>query len=263
MRYVPKKLVITADISRGKSSYLELFKLVVGVGLAAICAFTLLGFAADLVADRIPERLEMKMGFHLDSKIRETDSLYPQYQRTEELFQALSTKSGLRPLNYRLVFLDIPTPNAVAVPGGVVGVTRGLLNLVKSDEGLAMVLGHELGHHQSRHVLKSLGRSLLWISAISIFMEGYAVDSAQYLVQMFSASHSREQEYEADRIGFKLAKKQLGTADSYLEFFEKVHANYEEGESQWGDLFRSHPYTLDRIRRLKSMMKDVSSEDIR
>lgn len=257
MRHVPKKLAVTADISRGKSSYLEWSKLVVGVGLVTSCVFILLGFAADLVADRIPEKLEMNMGFHLDSNIRETDSLYPQYQRTEELFQALSTKSGLRPLNYRLVLLDIPAPNAVALPGGIVGVTRGLLNLVKSDEGLAMVLGHELGHHQSRHVLKSLGRSLLWITAISVFTEGYSMDSAQYLVQMFSASHSRYQEYEADRIGFELAKRQFGTADSYLEFFEKVHANYEQGERQWGDLFRSHPYTQDRITRLKSMMKDV------
>ena len=258
MRHVPKKLTVTADISRGKSSYLEFLKLVVGVGLATVCAFTLLGFAADLVAERIPETLEMKMGFHLDSKIRETDSVYPQYQRTEELFQALSTTSGLRPLNYRLVFLDIPTPNAVALPGGVVGVTRWLLNLVKSDEGLAMVLGHELGHHQSRHVLKALGRSILWICTVSLIAEGYSIDSAQYLVQMFSASHSRDQEYEADRIGFELAKHQFGTAESYLEFFEKVHANYEQGESQWGDLFRSHPYTLDRIARLQGMMKEAS-----
>lgn len=263
MRHVPKKLTVTADISRGKSSYSEFCKLMLGLGLTTICAFTLLGFAADIVADRIPEELEVNMGFHFDSQISTDDSVYPQYRRTEELFKGLSHAPSLRPLDYRLVFIDIADPNAVALPGGIVGVTRGLLNLVKTDEGLAMVLGHELGHHQARHVLKSLGRSLLWIAALSVLTEGYSMDSAQYLVQMFAASHSREQEYEADHIGFELAKSQFGRADTYLEFFEQIHATYEQGQTQWGDLFRSHPYTLDRIRRLKSMMKEVSSEDIR
>ena len=58
----------------------------------------------------------------------------------------LAVHASLSDVPYRFQIVDMPEPNAFALPGGYVYVSRGLLALVNSEDELAGVIGHEIGH---------------------------------------------------------------------------------------------------------------------
>lgn len=251
MKHVAKELKDTVDISRGVSPKYEFAKLLVLLGVAFVVGYAVLGVVADTIAEQIPERLEAKLFAGMEAHAPKKGFVAEKYQRAEQLFERLVRAGSLRPLPYKLLYVDINEPNAFAIPGGGVGVTRGLLELVEHEEGLAMVLGHELGHQQKRHVLRSIGRSLIWAVIQAYVLEESSGAASSLVIHMMSSAHSRAAEYEADSIGLQLASKVLGPSDSYLEFFEKIHEQYENGENRWSFLLRSHPLTVDRMKRLR------------
>lgn len=111
-----------------------------------------------------------------------------------------------------IVFKD-STANAFALPGGKIGVHTGLLTVAKTQNQLATVLGHEVGHVIARHgnerVSEALGLQLLSTAAAVTFKDkayqpailaGLGI-GAQYGIVL---PHSRGQESEADLIGLDL-----------------------------------------------------------
>src|SRR6185369_13593830 len=64
-------------------------------------------------------------------------------------------------LPYSCEVVDDPTPNAFALPGGPIFVTRGLMDMMDSEAELATVLGHELGHVNARHTAQQITKSQL------------------------------------------------------------------------------------------------------
>ncbi|MDQ5873215.1 MAG: M48 family metalloprotease, partial [Acidobacteriota bacterium] len=57
--------------------------------------------------------------------------------------------------------VDSNEPNAYALPGGKLSITRGLISKMESEDQLASVLGHEIGHVTARHSVVSASRSQL------------------------------------------------------------------------------------------------------
>lgn len=117
---------------------------------------------------------------------------------------------------WRFVVLDDPVPNAFALPGGHVYVTRGLLALVNSEDELAGVVGHEIGHVLGGHGGKriTLGAPFAVLTGITSFATGLVLprlgqavaEGGSALSQgLVIAPYSRQQEREADRIGQELA----------------------------------------------------------
>lgn len=141
--------------------------------------------------------------------------------RAEKIFQRLLGHPGLRPLPYRLFLVPMSEPNAFAIPGGAVGVTQGLLGDIKSEAGLALVLGHELGHHQARHPLKRVGRMLVFSVARALLFgarDTFLVDRSLAIVD---SSYSRGQERQADAFGLRLAHDVYGHTEGSLEFLRE------------------------------------------
>ncbi len=68
-----------------------------------------------------------------------------------ELGERLARHSPRRNVTYRFYVADMPEPNAFALPGGYIYVSRGLLALANSEDELANVIGHEIGHVAARH----------------------------------------------------------------------------------------------------------------
>ncbi len=117
------------------------------------CIYWTVGLTANLVARRISDEQETKWfsGERVVSLVGldvvdGTDVL--DFSRCKDLLSAMTAGGSLRQLPYNMHLSNSKTPNAFAVPGGHIIVTQGLLDLVKSDMGLAMVLAYELGHHQ-------------------------------------------------------------------------------------------------------------------
>ena len=126
-----------------------------------------------------------------------------------EVFARLAAQSQRPEVEYTLTVLNSREANAFSLPGGFVFITRGLLNLIGSDEAqLAAVLAHEIAHVEKKHgvnaVLRQLGLSVLAeVGAAALdFLSGDLLRLAGVtLVQMLQAGWGREAEFEADAVG--------------------------------------------------------------
>jgi beta-barrel assembly-enhancing protease len=251
MRFVPKPLVDSADASAGREqlqSSLRFALLVIAVLLGSWLA---LGWLADAMAQRLPDAWERKLAFspagsNLDD---------PRASEIGSIAAFLQIDEPLRALDYRIAVLDLPEANAFAFPGGGMAVTRGLLDLQLSEKAMAFVLAHELGHHQLRHTLRSLGRALLLRVALSLvgFHDGGAGLQASF--QAAERSFSRSQELAADRFALELVIRRYGDADGALAFFESQAE--APSTSAWLDWLGTHPAAKERIAALRRAEAEI------
>ena len=255
MKFVPKKLEETADVSKGKSTPGDFFRNVLaGVSILLLLYFAL-GLASDVLIANMSEETEAEWFSWTDS-ILESEITSG---RALEIFERLRSDESLRPLPYKLYGLDFPKPNAAAVPGGAVGVSSSLLSEVTSEKGLAMVLAHELGHHQHRHCLKRLGRSILIRGLMAILLGETEAGTVNLFLQLAESGYSRGQEREADEFGMRLVQSIYGDTEGCLEFYELIERKYRDGKSPWSLFHRSHPLTADRIVYLRKLQKDLTT----
>ncbi|HSL72783.1 MAG TPA: M48 family metalloprotease, partial [Longimicrobiales bacterium] len=122
----------------------------------------------------------------------------------------LAAQSERPNLPWSFGVLDDPTPNAFALPGGPVYITRGLLSLMDSEAELAAVLGHEIGHITARHSVSQISRAQLAQLGLGVGM--ILVPSLQGLgnvlgtgMQLLFLKYGRDDERQADDLGFKYA----------------------------------------------------------
>ena len=116
-----------------------------------------------------------------------------------------------RSLPYEFIIIDDSTPNAWALPGGKIGINRGLLVRLNSEAELAAVLSHEIVHAAARHSAKSIERGLLMGSVLNaagaalessnVNYAGIVQDGARLGSQMLLQSYGREAELESDAYG--------------------------------------------------------------
>ncbi len=162
--------------------------------------------------------------------------------------------------------VDQREPNAFALPGGHVYITRGLLALLNSEDELAGVLGHEIGHVTARHSTKRIGAAVLTApvtiatgiagSALGIVspLLGNIVSGTGEVVTgaLVLAPFSREQEHEADELGQSLAAKagyDPGALARALQTLERDVALLGGKKSSFHFL-DDHPLTPDRVTRI-------------
>ncbi len=174
----------------------------------------------------------------------------------ERVGQSLGRVSHRPDLPYRFVVVNDSTPNAFALPGGFIGITRGLLLHMENEAQLAAVLGHEVGHVTARHSVQGLQRGALYGVALGVL--GGVTGEASYgpLAQqageltaaLLDRSHSREQERESDRLGIDymvLAGYDPRGAVQLQEIFFRMEGG---SDARWiQGLFRTHPFSRDRM----------------
>ena len=102
---------------------------------------------------------------------------------------------------YRAYVIDYGGPNAMALPGGVVLVTRGLLATVNSESELVSILAHELGHIERGHCFDAVRFELLARKVGADTLGALADFAAQVLLRH---SYSKTVEHEADEYSFEL-----------------------------------------------------------
>jgi Zn-dependent protease with chaperone function len=187
------------------------------VGLAAALYFAwqaLIPLAADAVAQRIPRDAEKALGTGalkgMDRWLFKTSKLESsELSAVRTVFDELAARAGLTDA-VELQFRDM-VPNALALPGGTVIVTDGLVQLFKADPRLlAGVIAHELGHIQHRHSLRHLlagSASALIVGALMGDVSGVSALATSAPLLLTTLHYTREAEVEADRYAFDLLKK--------------------------------------------------------
>ena len=152
--------------------------------------------------------------------------------------ERLARQAPPRAFTYRFQIVDQWSPNAFALPGGAVFVSRGAVALTSSEDELAGVLGHEIAHVALRHAAarQAVERSL------GPFALGFG--GARYL-----AAFSREQESEADEAGQRIAAAAGYDPRGLATFLQKLR-NSERlllGASRLPTFFDTHPSTGTRF----------------
>jgi predicted Zn-dependent protease len=147
------------------------------------------------------------------------------------------------------------TPNAFALPGGGIVINKGLLEEIKTEEGMSFVLAHEMGHLVQRHHMRSMGMGFLQIVLSWIFpMDTVAVWGL--FEKIFTSAYSREQEATADLYALKVMKKLYGSVQGAEEFFENIKNHPQEKFHRALWLTSSHPMTESRIQNIKTHQKN-------
>ena len=146
-----------------------------------------------------------------------------------------------------------PQVNAVALPGGTVLLFSGLVSRLRSENELAMLLGHEAGHFAARDHLKGLGaRGGPWGLPSSLFGTQDGVPAfLKSLVGVSSLHFSRAQEEAADSFGPR-GERAVRTCRRGRDLFATLAG--EEHRSELGGWFSTHPSPDSRLARLDGLI---------
>lgn len=198
------------------------------------------------------------------------------------------------PYNYSFTVVDVQQINAFAMPAGTIFVTAPLLAMAENEAELASVVAHEIGHVVARHAAERMyvmekAQKKTWLYAAGGAVVGAAAglglgallcekgDAAclakaaalggvvgaggGLLAQKYSfLVNSREDEMEADRIGFRLAvaagydKNQVGRFYEKLLEMEKSGGKTDDGVMRnLSDAFSTHPPSDERVKQMNEL----------
>jgi Zn-dependent protease with chaperone function len=227
--------------------------LIVGLTAIFVGIALLLVFLIELVLFFVPAEAEAKLfSGWMPEDVVTVDSEDEQRQLTQTLVDQLSSHWDEAPYDFRVEVDESDTANAMALPGGLIVVTQGLLDEVESENELAFVLGHELGHFRNRDHLRALGRGVV----VSLFfavitgndVAGLGIKAADLTLRGFS----RGQETKADEFGLSLVQAEYGHVNQASRLFERWAEEYGNATSLVTYL-STHPQPGDRAEKLREI----------
>ncbi|KAF7318822.1 Peptidase-M48 domain-containing protein [Mycena chlorophos] len=153
-----------------------------------------------------------------------------------------------------LVVNDPKFVNAFAAPG-LVCVSTGIMPVAGDEEGLAAVIGHEIGHVVMRHSAEHLSKmKLLWPIMMLMWAAGIDPLATQAMSHFFYfLPHSRSLETEADLVGIKLIARACYHPIAAPRFFQNLQIR-ENGHVP--EFLSTHPSTPGRIAHLTTLVPE-------
>jgi predicted Zn-dependent protease len=237
----------------------------------------------DMAADWQRDLTRAPMQFTRISDEQETqigDELAQQYvsaepeqsaetRATEQYANAVGRRVAAhakRKLNYRFhLIADADLINAFALPGGHVFIGLGLLDQMTSEDELAFVLGHELEHIDHYHAVE---RVQIEAKLKSLNLDIVAA-VAEIPMSLWQAGYSKDQEFEADREGLRIAAAAGYSPQGAVKIMERlgklqceyvIHAETPTDELSQVAIdgltgyFRSHPLPSERLEQLNTVI---------
>jgi predicted Zn-dependent protease len=204
----------------------------------------------------ISESQEIQMGQQAAGEVEQSIGLVPDpalQQYVHEIGIRLASASERPELPWSFKVVDDPSPNAFALPGGPIYVTRGLLTLMDSEADLAAVLGHEIGHITARHAVTQISRAQL--AQVGLGLGSIFVPQIQSLGQVLGAGmqllflhYGRDAERQSDELGFRYSLSQGYDVREMDDVFEALRrVGEQEGRSPLPTWAASHPGPEERI----------------
>ncbi len=252
----------------------------------AVSANAVIAMAADAqrALSRAPMRLtrlsddeEIAVGKELaEGYSISAGKLSPEEQAIESYVQRVGHSVSLHahrhlPYSFHLV-PDRAMMNAFSLPGGPVYIGEGLLDLMTSEDELAVVLAHEIEHIDHYHCAERVQIE----ARLRNLKLGIVGAILQIPLQVWEAGYNKDEEFEADREGMRLAvlaNYSPYSAVSMFERFSKLHSEYvihaqspEEELSQLAiqslqGYFRSHPLPSERLAQANRLIAQERWQD--
>ena len=163
---------------------------------------------------------------------------------------------------------DPKTLNAFCLPGGKVAVYSGILPVTRDDNGLAVVLGHEIAHALARHGDERMSQGLI-AQFGGVALDALLAEKPAQVRQMYAAAYGtganvgvllpygRKQESEADRIGLVIMAKAGYDPGQAVGFWQRM-LEKSKGQSRPPEFLSSHPADETRIKDIQSWLPEAN-----
>lgn len=190
--------------------------------------------------------------------------------RLDKIGEKIAEISDRKDLKYYFKVVKDEGLNAFSLPGGFVYVNSGLMDIASNDE-LACVVGHEIGHIAARHAAKklqiSLGYQLIMGLALRNATSVELNRAVNTVFNLISLGYSREDERLSDRLAIKYALRSGFKPEGMITFFEKLkEEEKKKGLNYHIAFFESHPAIDERINNAKKEItlqkNSLSSQEI-
>ena len=136
--------------------------------------------------------------------------------------------------------------NAMINTDGSLYITSALLDMNLTEEELAFVLAHEIGHYANKDHLKSISKQTAFILfCLATGFDGNIGSVAQSVSEIELLSHSRQQEKRADMYANKMLIKLYGNNNGAKKFITRLKDN--EKTPEFMHYFSSHPSWNERL----------------
>lgn len=177
-----------------------------------------------------------------------TIDVVSEQKKIQAMLDSFLNSIGKSPKDYTIEVVESKDLNAFATLGKRIVVYTELIKMLDSDSGLALVIAHELGHLERKHLIKSMIRNnLSTVVRHYVFKDNKILGS---LEQLEGLHYSRDTEKDADMFGINLVNKFYCNVLGKLEFFEKMSKLEKSGK--FSEYFSTHPLSSSRIDYLKA-----------
>jgi Zn-dependent protease with chaperone function len=259
MKIVNKPFQETANISSARGmAFNEFWKLIVSAIILLVVLFFSTGFVVDFFVGHISVETEASLFNVFPQTGAKTKPAYEaSFKRVNKILGILIKNPRIPNLPYTIRILEHEDPNAFAFPGGVIGITSGLLAVLSDDIEIAFVIGHELGHFSNRDHLRGMGRAISF-SILTAVIFGNTVGASRFGKIMHLAMarrYSQEREKKADQIGLQLVHETYGETGGTRRLFDIVSG--QEKIPGWAYMFATHPSPAERIRQLEKYAAEL------
>lgn len=178
----------------------------------------------------------------------------PDLERVERVMERLVAVADDEGYEWEVRLIDDPkTANAFALPGGKMAVYTGILPVCETEAGLAVVMGHEIGHVVAQHGTQRMSREMGAQIALEYANLGQwsqlAETSYGLLLEM---PWGRGDESEADHIGLVYMAKAGYDPRESVDFWSRMASMSGGGEPP--EFLSTHPSHETRIADLNALM---------
>lgn len=220
---------------------------------------------------------EIQLGAEADKQIQQQYGVYQDdelLQYVKGIGQQVLSKSHMRredaqqkyrETEFHFRVLNSPVPNAFALPGGYVYVTRGLLAHLENEAQLAVVLGHEIGHVAARHSSQrafeqQIGQIALLGGAVAGeellgVPGGEILNMGSQAAQLLFLSYGRDDERESDQLGVEYAAMENYEAAEGAGFFTALKRISEQSGQSIPAWASTHPDPSERENRIPELAR--------
>ncbi len=234
-----------------------------------ICSCVRNPATGNLQLDLVSESQEVQLGKEAKAEAEQTYGVYkakPELsQYVADVGKKLAAVSGRPNLPWSYEIVDDASVNAFALPGGPIFITRGILGYLNNEAEMAAVLGHETGHVSARHSVNQMSKAQiaqvgLGIGSILSPTVASAAQAAGAGLQLLFLKYSRDDETQADELGFRFMTKVGYDPTQMIPLFQMLDGvSKEAGAGKTPEWLQTHPDPGNRLtatqQRLKTELK--------
>ena len=185
----------------------------------------------------------------------------------KDFIYRISETSEVRDRRYEFIILDDASINAFAAPGGIIGINTGMFLKTETEGQFASVMCHELAHLSQRHYARSqqnsspLTNALILLGSVAtavVTANPQAILIAPALIQQLATNYTRDNEREADRIGFRNLVNAGFDPKSQSQMFQILQKTQGGINEEYSYLF-THPIPKERI--TDARIRETSIDD--